>query len=185
MRWRSTPKAGGPLNLGGFIQTDQWCIISARPGSAPFLTAADGVNYGTKKGKKKKTPKQTKQKPRSSDTEVEERQRGRISDSHDGNLLQASVTHTLFSALFPEEALQQQLITVVYSLLWCWSWYQMQISASTITPTANYWHLRGCLFELSLTLIIRGPSEFWFALRTQQRERGSRIQAHMLIRCRR
>lgn len=46
-----------------------------------------------------------------------ERQRGRISDSYDGKLLQAPVSHTLFSALFLEEAVQQQLITVVYSLL--------------------------------------------------------------------
>lgn len=173
MRWRSTPKAGSLLNLGGFIQTDQWCLISARPGSARFLTAADGVNYGTKKREKKKTKNKTEgQVFRQGGRRKRQKGRGRISDSYDGKLLQAPVSHTLFSALFLEEAVQQQLITVVYSLLWRWSWYLMQISASTITPTANYWHLQGCLFKLLSTLIIWGLTDFWFVLKTW-RKRGS------------
>lgn len=128
------------------------------------------LRHEKERGKKNKTKTN-----RSPGLQTRRKKRGRISDSHDGKLLQAPVTHTFSSALFPEEALQQQLITVVRSLLWCWSWYLMQISASAITPTANYWHLRGCLFELSWALIIQGSSEFWFA-KTRRQEGNEEVE---------
>ncbi len=46
----------------------------------------------------------------------------------------------------------------------------MHISSATITEAANYWHLGGCWFELSETLVIWGAK--WVLISTHNQAGG-------------